>query len=98
MFSRLASCLVLLSVLGVFHEATTASAQNSVPVVIDSDMTSDDWMATLFLLNDPDFAVKAITVSGTGFAYCDAGVQSALGLLALADYGDVPVSSGRNRP
>ena len=98
MFSRLASCLVLLSVLGVFSGTTHVSAQGPVPVVIDSDMTSDDWMATLFLLNDPDFAVKAITVAGTGFAYCDAGVQSALGILALADYGDVPVSCGSEKP
>ena len=98
MFSRLALCLVLLSVLGVFSGTTAVSAQDPVPVVIDSDMTSDDWMATLFLLNDPDFTVKAITVTGTGFAYCDAGVQSALGLLALTDYGDVPVSCGAESP
>jgi inosine-uridine nucleoside N-ribohydrolase len=61
-------------------------------------MTTVDWMATLFLLNDPDYAVKAITVAGTGFAYCDGGVQSALGMLALADYGDVPVSCGSETP
>jgi pyrimidine-specific ribonucleoside hydrolase len=98
MFSRLTVCLVLLSVLGVFSGQTAVSAQDPVPVVIDSDMTSDDWMAALFLLNDPDFAVKAITVSGTGFAYCDAGVESALGVLALAEYGDVPVSCGAETP
>jgi pyrimidine-specific ribonucleoside hydrolase len=74
------------------------SAQDPVPVVIDSDMTSDDWMATLFVLNDPGFTVEAITVTGTGFAYCDAGVQAALGLLALTDYGDVPVSCGSESP
>jgi inosine-uridine nucleoside N-ribohydrolase len=98
MFRKLAVCLVLLSVFGVFSGTTSVSAQDPVPVVIDSDMTSDDWMATLFLLNDPDFTVKAITVAGTGFAYCDAGVQSALGLLALTEYGDVPVSCGAESP
>ena len=98
MFSRLALCLVLPCVLGVFSGTTAVSAQDPVPVVIDSDMISDDWMATLFVLNDPDFAVKAITVAGTGFADCDAGVQSALGLLALTDYGDVPVSCGAESP
>ncbi len=99
MFNRLALCLMLPCVLGVFGGTTAVSAQQApVPVVIDSDMTSDDWMATLFLLNDPDFAVKAITVTGTGFADCDAGVESALGLLALTDYGDVPVSCGAETP
>jgi pyrimidine-specific ribonucleoside hydrolase len=101
MVGRSALCLVLLSVLGVFSGATVASAQDTgpVPVVIDSDMISDDWMATLLILNDPDFSVKAITVSATGFAAdCDAGVQSALGLLALTNYGDVPVSCGAATP
>lgn len=98
MVSKLVLCLVLLSMLGVFSGMTAVSAQDPVPVVIDSDMTTDDWMATLFVLNDPAFAVKAITVVGTGFAYCDAGVASALSLLALTDYGDVPVSCGAESP
>ena len=106
MFSRLAFCLMLLCVLGVLggtaavsaQDASPVSAQDPVPVVIDGDMTSDDWMATLFVLNDPGFTVEAITVTGTGFAYCDAGVQSALGLLALTEYGDVPVSCGSETP
>jgi len=107
MFRRLAFCLMLpcvLGVLGVFGGTAAVSAQatpgtaDPVPIVIDSDMISDDWMATLFVLNDPAFTVKAITVSGTGFGYCDAGVASALGLLALTDYGDVPVSCGSETP
>jgi inosine-uridine nucleoside N-ribohydrolase len=98
MASKLALCLVLPCVLGVFNGTAAVSAQDPVPVVIDSDMISDDWMATLFLLNDPNFTVKAVTVAGTGFADCDAGVRSALGLLALTDYGDVPVSCGAESP
>ncbi len=102
MFSRLALCLMLLGAFGVAGGragvSVHAQGQDPVPVVIDSDMISDDWMATLFLLNDPGFSVKAITVSGTGFATCDAGVQAALGLLALTDYGDVPVSCGSESP
>lgn len=98
MAGSLALCLVLSSVLALFSGTTAVSAQDPVPVVIDSDMISDDWMAALFILNDPQFTVKAITVTGTGFADCDAGVQSALGLLALTDYGDVPVSCGASSP
>jgi inosine-uridine nucleoside N-ribohydrolase len=97
-FTRLALCLALPFVLGAINGTTAVSAQDPVPVIIDSDMTADDWMATLLLLNDPDFSVKAITVAGTGFAYCDAGVQAALGLLALAEYGEVPVSCGAESP
>lgn len=67
-------------------------------VIVDTDMTSDDWMAILYLLNRPDFRVEAITVTGSGFADCDAGVQVALGLLAFTDYGDVPVSCWQDAP
>lgn len=98
MVGRLALCLALPCVLGVSAGTMTASAQDPVPVVIDSDMISDDWMATLFVLNDPDFAVQAITVAGTGFADCEAGVRAALGLLALTGHGDVPVSCGAESP
>ena len=98
MLRGLALCLVLLGPLGVFGGTATTSAQDPTPVVIDSDMIADDWMATLFLLNDPRFAVEAITVAGTGFADCDAGVRAALGLLALTDHGDVPVGCGAATP
>jgi pyrimidine-specific ribonucleoside hydrolase len=75
-----------------------AAAQAPRPVIIDTDMGSDDWMAILYILNSPDIAVQAITVNGTGLAYCDAGVAIALGLLALADYADIPVSCGSETP
>ena len=95
MFKKLISLALLCCVLGVF---STAAAQAPRPVVIDSDMTTDDFMATLYLLNNPDFSVKAITVTGTGWAFCDAGVRAALGLVKLADYGDVPVSCWTDKP
>ena len=106
MFRGLALGLMLLSLVGFVGGAASVAAQDAspsaqgapTPVVIDGDMTSDDWMATLFVLNDPSFTVEAITVTGTGFAYCDAGVASALGLLALTGYGDVPVSCGSETP
>lgn len=80
----------------------TAQAQESplaVPLVIDTDMASDDWMAILYILQDIDFDVRAITVTGAAFAECDAGVAAALGLVALANYShDVPVSCWKDEP
>jgi pyrimidine-specific ribonucleoside hydrolase len=83
---------------GAFGLASPVAAQSPQPVIIDADMALDDWLAILYVLNDPDFEVEAITVTGTGFAYCDAGVHIALGLVALAEYGDVPVSCGSETP
>ena len=97
MFKRIALVFLLCCTLsGAF--LTPAAAQTSRPVIIDTDMTTDDFMATLLTLQNPDFTVEAITVTGTGWAFCDAGVQAALGIVALADAGDIPVSCWRDDP
>lgn len=79
------------------HAAPTAPA-NPTPVVIDTDMGADDWMAILYLLQRTDVSVKAITLAGTGMGHCDPGVSHALGLIALAGYAPVPVACGRETP
>lgn len=68
------------------------------PVIIDTDMAADDWMAILYLLQRTDISVKAITVSGTGEAHCQPGIKNALGLVALAGDEKIPVSCGRETP
>lgn len=68
------------------------------PVIIDTDMAADDWMAILYLLNRPDVSVEAITVTGTGEAHCEPGVKNAMSLTALAGQPDIPVSCGRTTP
>ncbi|MBZ0288313.1 MAG: nucleoside hydrolase, partial [Anaerolineae bacterium] len=84
--------------LSLFVIFTPAVAQAPRPVIIDTDMVTDDWMAILLTFKNPDFDVKAITVTGTGFAYCDSGTRIALGLVALAGQGDIPVSCWRDEP
>lgn len=108
MLKRILLCFSFICALSALSGAMLVSAQEGtpsptaadgpIPVIIDSDMISDDWMATLFVLNNPRFDVQAITVTGTGFATCDAGVTAALGLLALTAYGDVPVSCWSEDP
>ena len=107
MLKRLFFGFLICSALGTLGVIPSVAAQDGTPspvasgptpVIIDSDMISDDWMATLFVLNDPRFDVRAITVTGNGFATCDAGVAAALGLLALTDYDDVPVACGAETP
>ena len=68
------------------------------PVIIDTDMAADDWLAILYLLGQPDLDILAITVTGAGEAHCDAGTQNALDLALLAGRPDIPVSCGRETP
>lgn len=74
----------------------TASAPR--PVVIDTDMAADDWLAILFILGRPEVDVKAITVTGAGEAHCGPGIRHALDLAALAGKPDIPVACGRETP
>jgi inosine-uridine nucleoside N-ribohydrolase len=75
-----------------------ALAEDALPVIIDTDLAPDDWMAILYLLQRSDVEVKAITVSGTGEAHCDPGVQNALNLVMLAGQPGIPVACGRQTP
>jgi inosine-uridine nucleoside N-ribohydrolase len=77
---------------------SVATTDPSTPVVIDTDMSLDDVMAILYLLQRPDVKVKAITVSGTGHVHCDPGTDHALGLIAIAGAQDIPVACGRDKP
>ena len=70
----------IVCLLSAFVMIVPTAAADARPVIIDTDMTTDDFMAIAYILNNPDFAVKAITVTGTGWSYCDAGVQVALGM------------------
>lgn len=68
------------------------------PVVIDSDVSPDDWTALPYLLQHPNVDVKAISVSGTGEAHAGPGVCNVQGLLALTGKPDIPVAGGRPTP
>jgi len=76
----------------------SVQAADAQPVIIDTDMAADDWMAILYLLQRSDVAVKAITVSGTGEAHCDPGVRNAMNLVMLAGRPEIPVACGRETP
>lgn len=98
MFKKVFLFLVIFCSFGLFSIVTQAQEAAPRPVIIDTDMVTDDWMAILLILKNPDFDVQAITVTGTGFAYCDSGTRIALDLLALAEAGDIPVSCWRDTP
>jgi pyrimidine-specific ribonucleoside hydrolase len=98
MFKKSVICILILALLGTLALNVAAQDTTPRPVIIDSDMITDDWMAILLTFKNPEFEVKAITVTGTGFAYCDAGTQIALGIVALAQASDIPVSCWRDTP
>ena len=106
MKSSIIGCLFLVLLLGC-TSSTTAPLEpvaprpliaDALPVVIDTDMAADDWLAILYLLMRPDVDVLAITVTGAGEAHCAPGTRNALDLAALAGRPEIPVSCGRDTP
>jgi len=93
-------CLLLVACGGPAAPQATSTpfAGTRRPVIIDTDMAPDDWLAILYMLQRQDIDVKAITVVGTGEAHCGPGVKNALGLAALAGQPDIPVACGREMP
>jgi pyrimidine-specific ribonucleoside hydrolase len=70
----------------------------ALPVVVDTDLSSDDVIALLYLLRNPAVDVRAVTVAGTGLVHCPVGARNAAELLALAGRRDVPVACGSGLP
>ena len=75
-----------------------ALAVDARPMIIDTDMAADDWLAILYLLGRSDVDVKAITVTGAGEAHCSPGTRNARNLAALAGRPDILVTCGREKP
>jgi inosine-uridine nucleoside N-ribohydrolase len=70
----------------------------AMPMIVDTDMSVDDWIAIAYLLQRSDVSLMGITVVGTGIAHCEAGVENAQGILALGGRPEIPVSCGRETP
>ncbi|HEX6932880.1 MAG TPA: nucleoside hydrolase [Streptosporangiaceae bacterium] len=79
--------------------SATSHARAARPVVIDTDMSSDDIMALAYLLQKPGISVRAITVEGTGVADGLSGAQNASRLVrALGIPRRIPIAYGPAKP
>lgn len=70
----------------------------STKIIVDGDGAFDDIKAILYLLEQPDVELLAITMSGTGVAHCPEGAHNASALLEHVGAPDIPVACGRRTP
>ncbi|MEO8758609.1 MAG: nucleoside hydrolase [Devosia sp.] len=70
----------------------------SKPIVIDTDMAVDDWLAIAYLLQRQDVEIRAIAVTADTAATCETAVRNAMSILALAGKPNIPVAAGRPVP
>lgn len=66
-----------------------------IPVIIDTDLASDDIQAITYILHQPQFAVKAITISSTGEVSCKHGLHILNGILTYLDKRHIPIACGQ---
>lgn len=76
----------------------TPQALAPITLLVDTDVAGDDLVALAFLLSAPHVTLAGITVSGTGEAHCEGGVDVVLRLLERLDAPEIPVACGRETP
>jgi pyrimidine-specific ribonucleoside hydrolase len=62
-------------------------------VIVDTDLSFDDYVAILYLLQRPDIDTLGVTVVN-GVAHVEAGLENIHRLLAMAGREDIPVAAG----
>ena len=93
---RVGALLALLALVGVVGCGGRAAGR--APLIVDTDLSSDDIIALAYLSQDPKVELAAVTVSGTGLVECPQGAQNVAALLAALGRADVPVACGRQAP
>jgi len=69
-----------------------------IPLIVDTDLASDDIVALAYLSADPRVDLLAVSVSGTGEVSCPRGAEIATALLVDLGRPDVPVACGVSDP
>ena len=75
----------------------TLDNQGPIPVIVDDDGSPDGTIVLLYLLSNPLYEVKAVTVS-SGEAHPDLFARQVTKLLASLGRSDIPVGYGSAKP
>jgi inosine-uridine nucleoside N-ribohydrolase len=67
------------------------------PTIIDTDLSFDDYVALLYLLQEPTVDIRAITVAN-GVVHVKPGLENLRRLLALVERVDIPIAAGPDAP
>ena len=96
--SRMRRVVVLAALVALAASGCGSSGSARTPLVVDTDLSSDDVVALLYVAQDLGVDLRAVTVSGTGLVSCPGGARIAKDLLAVAQHPEVPVACGPGLP
>lgn len=86
--------LIFAIIISLFSLSFSYAQEKSLPIIVDTDMGTDDAMALIYLFNRTGDNVAAVIVDGNASTHCHSGVKNALKLLELAHLRSVPVACG----
>ena len=70
-----------------------------IPIIIDTDMGPDDWLAMAYIASSKKANLLGVTVVGNGVASCDYAARNAQYILGLSSRNaDKPLGCGSNWP
>lgn len=76
-----------------------AQSRQPVPLIVDTDMGTDDWIAIAYLAQNQNVELLGVTVVGNGLASCAYAVQNARQILSMSvKNANIPVGCGSNWP
>lgn len=90
--------LLFATIPGCGDSDPAADTSDKTLVIVDSDGAFDDIKAILYLLEQPDVEILALTMSGTGITHCPAAAENTAALLERIDAPDIPVACGSTEP
>lgn len=89
--------LTALTLLFLIQTVWAQTQQARVPVIVDSDMGTDDWLALAYITQSPKFDLLGIIIAGNGLAPCPHAAFNAQYLLELTQT-KAPVSCSNPWP
>jgi len=78
----------------IFFVGGSTADDDKIPLIFDGDANYDDTLALMYLVSNPLFDIRAVTIAGAGFATHHGGPINQQQVLQLLGAGEIPVSYG----
>lgn len=76
-----------------------AQTRHPIPLIVDTDMGTDDWIALAYIAQNQDVDLRGVTIVGSGLASCTYAVRNARHILSMSvKNAKKPVGCGSNWP
>ena len=99
LFTHLAILSALLTVWLGTSTVSFAQSNKPIPLIVDTDMGTDDWIAIAYIAQNKNIDLRGVTIVGSGLASCAYAVHNAKHILSMSvRNANKPVGCGSNWP